>query len=130
MFLWGFGGFYLKDRTDQEFARLAEQTGIPFEEIPNALRAFDILFPLGTGNPWLIAPGPSHMITVKMMPFALQGIGAIHRLRWYGAEDYALGYKDHTGNDLTRRHMPSSTSWLSGRWNLWQSEEPVSFELA
>src|SRR5207244_13305722 len=38
VFLWGFGGFYLKDRQAQEFAWLAEDTGIPPDEIPNALK--------------------------------------------------------------------------------------------
>jgi len=35
----------------------------------------------------------------------IHGIGAMHRLRIYGAEKYAeLGYGDYTGCDLTRWH--------------------------
>ena len=49
-FLWVFGGFILEDYENQEFALLSKKTGIPVAEIPNALRAYDILFPLGTGK--------------------------------------------------------------------------------
>jgi hypothetical protein len=40
-----------------------------------------------------------------MMPAMLHGVGAVHRLRIYGAEKYKdLGYGDYTGPDLARWH--------------------------
>jgi hypothetical protein len=53
-FLWGWGGFYLDDRTEDEFAWMSEYSGIPAEEIPTALEAFDRFFP---GVDWFVAPG-------------------------------------------------------------------------
>jgi len=100
VFLWGFGGFYLEDRKDIEFKWLAEQTGIPVEEIPKALRVFDVLFPLPDGS-WLTQAGPTHCTIVKLMPSAFRGLGVNHRFWRYGyntVEDF--GYDDHTVNDL------------------------------
>jgi len=103
VFLWGFGGFYLNDRKEQEFQWLAEQTGVPAEEIPNALKAFDVLFPMG--NSWLTALPYSECVIVKMVPTALQGLGAYHRELRYGVKSYAeLGYTDMTTKDLSKRH--------------------------
>lgn len=103
VFLWGFGGFYLKDRKDYEFKWLAEQTGIPQEEIPRALKAFDILFPLSPTISWLTEIGPSQCIIVKMMPTALRGLGANQR-RWrYGFKEFSeFGYTDFTHRDLIK----------------------------
>jgi len=102
VFLWGHGGFYLKDRQAAEFQWLQEQTGVPEDEIPNALQAFDVLFPIDGG--WLTQLGAaSQCVIVKMMPAPLRGIGAYHRLRRYGVKDYhELGYGDYTERDLTR----------------------------
>jgi hypothetical protein len=105
VFLWGFGGFYLNDRTEIEFAWLSEQTGVPVGEVPNALQAFDILFPYPNGGSWFATPGPTHATRVKMMPFPMCGLGALQRRLRYGVEDYyKLGYADHTGDDLVRWH--------------------------
>jgi len=103
VFLWGFGGFYLEDRKDEEFKWLSEQTGIPPGEIPRALRAFDVLFP--TQGSWLTSIGPSQCRIIKMVPTAFQGLGAYHRRRRYGFKEYKeFGYTDHTARDL-------------GKWN-------------
>lgn len=100
VFLWGFGGFYLEDRKDIEFGWLAEQTGIPVEEIPKALQVLDVLFPLPTGS-WLKQVGPTHCKIVKLVPAAFRGLGVNHRFWRYGyntVEDF--GYDDHTVDDL------------------------------
>lgn len=103
VFLWGFGGFYLKDRQEQEFQWLAEHTGIPVDEIPNALKAFDLLFP--TGGSWLGPTYNSQCVIVKMVPTPIQGIGAYHRQLRYGVKSYAeLGYSDMTTKDLSKWH--------------------------
>jgi hypothetical protein len=105
VFLWGFGGFYLNDRTDTEFKWLSDETGVPTDEVPNALKAFDILFPWPGGGSWLVTPGPTHMTRVKMLPQAMSGVGAILRRKRYNVDSYhKLGYTDYTGNDLTQRH--------------------------
>ena len=101
VFLWGFGGFYLRDRKGVEFEWLAEQTGVPVEEIPRALRAFDILFP--TADSWVTEAGPSQCTIVKMVPLAFRGLGAYHRLRRYKLKQYKdFNYKDYTINDLVK----------------------------
>lgn len=103
VFLWGFGGFYLKDRTEAEFKWLSEQTGIPPDEIPNALKVFDTLFPLAPGVSWITESGPSHCVVVKMTPAPFQGIG-VNQRRWrYGYKDFSeFGYGDFTHSDMVR----------------------------
>ncbi|MHC1623150.1 MAG: hypothetical protein ACXQTR_00995 [Candidatus Methanospirareceae archaeon] len=100
VFLWGFGGFYLEDRKDIEFGWLAKQTGIPVEEIPRALRVFDVLFPLPSDS-WLKQTGPTHCKIVKLVPAAFRGLGVNHRFwryRYKTVEDFR--YDDHTVDDL------------------------------
>jgi hypothetical protein len=87
VFLWGFGGFYLANHEDEEFAWLSRQTGIPQGEIGEGLRAFDDLFPLG-GSAWIVPVKNSPIRLVKMMPVAFRGIGAMQRLRRRGAQNY------------------------------------------
>lgn len=93
VFLWGFGGFYLADREEEEFGRLSEQTGVPVGEIGDALSAFDDLFPLAQ-SPWIVPVRGTSLRVAKMVPAALRGVGAVQRLRWRGARNYdrmALG---------------------------------------
>lgn len=84
-FLWGWGGFYLKDRTGEEFEWMAEYSGIPAEEIPTALEAFDRFFPIPNG--WLTTPGNTDMHILKMVPWIFQGIGAHQRRIQYNLVD-------------------------------------------
>jgi hypothetical protein len=105
VFLWGFGGLYLKDRQSTEFELLERFTGVPAAHIPDALKPFDILFPIGNGTSWLATPGPTSVTRVKMMPFAFHGLGAFLRMRHYSVSTYYdLGYTDYTADDLSRRH--------------------------
>ena len=102
VFLWGFGGFYLEDRKDTEFGWLAEQTGIPVEEIPRALQVFDVLFPLPNDS-WLKQAGPTRCTIVKLVPGAFRGLGVNHRFWRYGYDTvYDFGYKDYTVNDIMK----------------------------
>ncbi len=104
VFLWGFGGFYLKDRQAQEFAWLAEDTGIPPDEIPNALKAFDLLFPVPGGS-WFTQMYESQCVIVKLVPTPIQGLGAYHRLSRYKLKTFdELGQKDRTVGDLAGRY--------------------------
>lgn len=104
VFLWGFGGFFLADRVDQEFAWLSAQTGVPFEEVRLALRAFDDLFPTPSGS-WLVPLKGTNIVAAKMVPAAFRGIGAMQRLRRYKASFYRdLGYRDATPRHLVDWH--------------------------
>lgn len=87
VFLWGFGGFYLADRADEEMNLLAEQTGVPVGEVGYALRAFDDLFPLGGGT-WIVPVRGTPLRVAKMVPMAMRGVGALQRLRRAGAANY------------------------------------------
>ncbi len=84
-FLWGWGGFYLKDRTGEEFEWMAKYSGIPADEIPTALEAFDRFFPITNG--WLTTPGNTDIHMLKMVPWIFQGIGAHQRRIQYNLVD-------------------------------------------
>jgi hypothetical protein len=106
VFLWGFGGFYLADREDEELGWLARQTGIPRDEIGAGLRAFDELFPLPEGS-WIVPVKNSPIRLTRMMPLAFRGVGAVQRLRRQGARNY-----DGFGVGATgRRHL---IAWHNG----------------
>lgn len=105
VFLWGFGGFYLTEIKDEEFALLSKYTGIPVSGIPAALRAFDLLFPLQSGS-WLTSVGNTEYQVVKMTPTVFEGLGAIKRLFLYQKEKYEeFNFKGFTCNDLKKWHI-------------------------
>jgi len=54
VFLWTWGGFLLQDRLDEEYGLLEKETGVPVDEIPIALTAFDEVFPVENG--WFREP--------------------------------------------------------------------------
>jgi hypothetical protein len=87
VFLWGFGGFYLADREEEEFGWMAEQTGIPAGEIGQGLAAFDDLFPLA-GGAWIAPVRGTSLRVAKMVPPALRGVGAVQRLQRRRARNY------------------------------------------
>lgn len=100
--LWGWGGFFLEHRAEEEFAWMAEYSGIPVEEIPTALEAFDRVFPIPDG--WFRTPGPTDIRVVAMVPWQFQGIGAHHRRCHYDIENLDdLGGRGYTASDLGRR---------------------------
>ncbi len=79
-FMWIFGGFILKDRQEEEYQMLSQKTGVPVEEIPNALKSYEILFPRPDG--WfmdLSSVSDSRVIMLKMFPVPFMGIGANYR---------------------------------------------------
>ncbi|MFD5891707.1 hypothetical protein ACFWHQ_37900 [Streptomyces sp. NPDC060334] len=103
-FLWGWGGFYLNDRTGEEFEWMAEYTGIPAEEIPTALEAFDRFFPIPNG--WLTTPGRTDIHMLKMVPWIFQGIGAHQRRIQYNLADSLSELQPSalfTASDLVKR---------------------------
>jgi len=100
-FLYTWGGFFLLDRLDQEYERISKETGVPVEEIPVALKAFDLLFPVDGG--WMRKCSTAKHWLVMLTPAALRGIGSARRLDMYGCKGYSdLKYTDYTGADLSR----------------------------
>jgi hypothetical protein len=99
VFLWGFGGFLLRDRLKEEHESLSLQTGVPVDDIPQALKAFDVLFP--AGGSWHVQLGTSQCVVAKMVPAAFRGMGAYQRLLRYNVKTYSeLGYSGFTLKDL------------------------------
>lgn len=101
-FLWGWGGFYLNDRESAEWAWMSTYSGVPEDEIPVALEAFDRFYPLPGG--WLVTLGNTCVRQVKMVPTYFKGLGAHHRRQTY---DLKNGFGDlkssgYTANDLAK----------------------------
>lgn len=116
-FLWGWGGFYLESRKYVEFAALSAETGIPVEHIPNALRSYDLLFPLDSGSWMLGSTTYTDCVIMKMFPAPLRGLGAHRRRAFYTIDEFSqLGYSDYTVADLTR--------WLMRGYKLLATELP------
>lgn len=76
-FMWIFGGFILKDYEEKEYKTLSQKTGIPIDEIPNALESYQILFPRNDG--WFMDLPTSNIKLMKMFPVPFMGIGANYR---------------------------------------------------
>ena len=93
IFIYVFGGFILDEKKEQEYEMLSKLTGIPIDEIPNALMAFDILFPID-GSSWLFTNTYSNITILRFMPLQLSGVGANFRRIIYGADDEHLSYDD------------------------------------
>lgn len=100
VFLWSWGGFLLTDRIDEEYAALAEETGVSIDEIPLALTVFDKIFPVPNG--WFRTPANDSRRVLMLMPAAMRGIGAHRRRMRADVKSYtALGYNDATAWRMT-----------------------------
>jgi hypothetical protein len=97
-FLWFFGGFVLTDLKDREHELFARYTGVPASEIPNALGAYEKLFPMKRG--WFVDLAPNSRIeTIKMMSMPFMGVGAnVRRLAYADSKDFE---KIPTGGQFT-----------------------------
>lgn len=104
-FTWVFGGFILKDYKKEDFQLLSEKTGIPIEEIPNALRSYQLLFPIQGG--WFLELANSNIIVMKMFPIPFMGIGANFRRLYYST--------NHDYHDLKLKGMHTLRDL--GKWN-------------
>ena len=81
-FMWAYGGFIILDREREEYAHMSERTGIPLEEVPRALQAYDALFPTKGG--WFVNTSPNaKFLKLKMFPVPFMGLGAHYRRRIY-----------------------------------------------
>jgi hypothetical protein len=103
VYLWGWGGFILTDRKEDEYSALSAQTGVPVEEIDIALSVFDELFP--SAAPWHVQPSYDTRSVLKLMPAAMRGIGAYSRTLLYGIDKYKdFGFKDETELRMGKDH--------------------------
>lgn len=93
IFIYVFGGFILEEKRNEEYEMLSELTKIPIDEIPNALMAFDILFPLETNNSWFLLTN-SNIKLLKFIPPQLCGVGANFRRIIYRQDDKNVTYDD------------------------------------
>lgn len=88
VFIYLFGGFILKDKEKIEYEVLSSITDIPTDEIPNALIAFDLLFPIQRSK-WIFDIRYSKIKMLRFMPIPFCGIGAnFRRLIYTEASDY------------------------------------------
>lgn len=105
-FMWIFGGFILLDYEEEEYNLLSKKTGIPVNEIPNALKAYELLFPKEDG--WFIGPSStSNIKQMKMFPVPFKGIGSMYRKHNYTEnKNYAeLGLtRSYTKEDMKKWH--------------------------
>ena len=84
-FLWSWGGFLLKAKIEEEYVQLEKETGVPAGEIPLALSAFDLLFPVKNG--WF-RDFPTDRRVLILMPAPMRGIGAYRRKLAQDGEEY------------------------------------------
>ncbi|MFO0758218.1 MAG: hypothetical protein U0359_17105 [Byssovorax sp.] len=104
VFLWGFGGFFLIDREEEEKRWLGAQTGLSPAEVEQGLGAFDELFPLGHGR-WIVPLRGTRLRIAKLVPAQFRGVGAFQRLRRHGVATYeALGATGQTRRTLIGWH--------------------------
>lgn len=86
-FIFLFGGFILTDRVQEEYKLLSNCTGIPIDQIPNALSVFDKLFPVPGG--WFATQSTHSIKLLKTFPMSFRGIGANYRLAAYKVDNYS-----------------------------------------
>ena len=102
-FMWLMGGFILLDYESQEYDILSDKSGIPVNEILNALRSYEILFPQEKG--WFIDLTESNIKVLKVFPLPFSGVGANFRRVIYTRsqkfEDLNISGK-HTLSDLIK----------------------------
>jgi hypothetical protein len=104
-FTYVFGGFILTDIEEKEYELLSKKTGVPVDEIPNALDAFNKLFPRYGG--WFFKFPKSSIIWHSLFPISFCGLGANYRrLVYTDDKDYDNLYKllsnDKTPFDLSK----------------------------
>ena len=108
-FVFVLGGFLLNDKLDDEYHILSVLSGVPKEEVSEALKAFDLLFPLSNGK-WLFDRPQTSIRILQFMPLPFSGLGANFRRLYYRTDDVHHEYSDlkdkltgkYTVNDLIK----------------------------
>lgn len=111
MYVYLFGGFIILSHKEKEYRLLSSITGIPVEEVDDALSVFDLLFPL-QGESWHHVPGKHQLSLLKLFPIPLRGIGGNFRRQIYSNDkektfdglNAALGLPsgDYTFNEIVK----------------------------
>ena len=92
----------LLDHENEQYSWLSDHTGMPCDVIPEALSAFDLLFP--TPHGWLRSQEPySRVKVMALMPVPLLGVGA-NLCRLLFAEDGEFASLC-TGGSFTQRDL-------------------------
>lgn len=100
-FLWCMGGFVLEKYEQEEFALLSKASGVPVKEIPNALGAYELLFPR---VPWWGDFGGRGLRFMKSLPVAFYGLGSWFRTAVYKKTANELGLDDLVTAKLVEWH--------------------------
>ena len=100
--LWCWGGFICQNHREKEYLQLEKETGVPVDEIPLALTAFDEIFPVPGG--WFRQPVGDDRRILILMPAAIRGIGAHRRklsneVKEYDDLDVSWSTKQEMGKD-------------------------------
>lgn len=126
LFTYLMGGFLLTDFKDREIELLGKLSGVPKDEVEQALKVFDILFPI-TGNSWMRLINYSHIERLNMMPTPMMGIGANFRRGLYRDDDTDEGssynaLEKKLSNDYTITNL---LKWNSAAFNLLKNSEDL-----
>lgn len=86
VFIYVFGGYILLDKKDEEYELLSRITGIPKDDVENAINFWDVLFP--TEHGWFSNPVNDHsnIMCLKMVAPPIAGIGTNFRIYLYANE--------------------------------------------
>lgn len=126
LFTYLMGGFLLTDLIDREISLLSTLSGVPVNEVRQALSVYDILFPID-GNTWIRPIGYSHIERLNMMPAPIMGIGANFRRSLYRDNDTEEG---SSYNALAKKLSKDYTianllKWNSAAFNLLKNSEDL-----
>jgi len=106
-FMFVFGGYLVKDKIEEEYKILSEETEIPLEYINEALSSYEMLFPIEGG--WFQEITECNIKVLKLFPIPFRGIGTAYRLYKY-CNDYDESELDgmlcgkYTCKDLLKWH--------------------------
>lgn len=115
IFIFVFGGFILEEKREEEYKMLSELTDIPSDQVPNALKAFDILFPIANDSSWLFTNSYSKITILQFMPLPISGAGANFRRIIYCIDDKHASYMDlgkQFSSDYTRKDLTKYNNLL------------------
>lgn len=85
-FFFMYGGFFMKDKEQEEYERLSLMTGLSIDEINLALSFWDELFPLPGGGSWMKTFNHGGLFYMQFVPVPLRGIGVNYRRYYYAPE--------------------------------------------
>ena len=85
IFFYVYGGFFMVARKNEEYNVLSNITGVPVNEIDNALRFWDVLFP--TSSSWMTTMNHGGLYYMRFVPSPLRGLGVNYRRHYYASDE-------------------------------------------